>query len=117
MNVARLCALSVIAACACSRPRASPDELAAALTGQGLHVEKKAELDPKPEWVGAELGVDLVLDYDEAYRGIRFSSIDLARGYCQEGPGGVLYRSWCVEPVATSPRHEVWSKVAQLRTR
>ncbi len=108
-------ALLVASGSACSRQRATPDELVASLTSQGLHVEKRAELEPKSEWVGGELGLDLVLDYEEPYLAVRFTASDLARGYCQEGQGGVPFGVWCLEPTARPFKPEIWAKVNQLR--
>jgi hypothetical protein len=102
---------------ACTRHTSSPAELVAALTSTGLHVEEKAEVPPREEWVGAEMGVDLVLDYEEAYTAVRFPSADLARTYCQGGQQAVQFGSWCIEPHAHPPREETWKKVATLGTR
>jgi hypothetical protein len=117
MRVARLHTVTVIVACACSPHRVSSAELVTALEGTGLHVEKRADVEAKPEWVGAEVGVDLVLDYEETYRGVRFASANFARGYCQEGQAGVPVGCWCLEPVGHSPKQDVWNKVNLLRTR
>ncbi len=115
MKAAWLSALAVVVACSCARHPVTTDELVAALVSKGLHVDKTAEMEPKAEWVGAELEADLVLDYEDSYRGVRFSSADLARGHCQEGQHGVPFGAWCLEPVATSPRVETWNKVDLLR--
>jgi len=109
-------ASAFLLASACSRHPVSPDDLVSALAGQGLHVEKTAELETKSEWVGAEMGVSLVLDYDESYLGIRFPAADLARAHCQEGSSGVTFKTWCIEPVSSRPKPETWKKVSQVRT-
>jgi hypothetical protein len=116
MKVPALCAVGILSLLACSQHRASTDELVAALTSKGVHVEKKDDLSLRSEWVGAELGVSLVLDYEENYRAVRFTSADLARGHCQEEQGGVPFGTWCLEPLSRSTRQETWQKVALLRT-
>ncbi len=117
MKLAPLCFASVVIAFACSPHQVSADEMMAALASKGLHVEKRADMEARPEWVGAERAVELVLDYEEPYRGVRFSSPDLARGQCQEGQGGVPFGTWCLEPLAPVPNHDIWGKVELLRTR
>ena len=117
MGHMRLVAASLILACAAAacRGRSTADELVAALTSKGLHVDKREELAPRPEWVGGELGLDLMLDYEEPYVAVRFTAADLARGYCQEGQGGVPWGVWCLEPTARPFRPETWNKVNELR--
>jgi plasmid stability protein len=110
----RATVLFLVCVAACHH-RATADELAASLTAEGLHVDKQAEYEPKPDWVGAELGVDLVLDYEEPYQAIRFTSADLSRNHCQEGRGGIPIGAWCLEPQSSSPRRDVWHKVDALR--
>jgi hypothetical protein len=113
----RLWVAVAILACACARHTSSPSELIDALTSTGLHVEKRAEVAPREEWVGAEMAVDLLLDYEEAYTAVRFPSADLARTYCQGGQQAVKFGSWCIEPHAHPPRMETWKKVETLGAR
>jgi hypothetical protein len=117
MTHARLAAVCLVLASVAPscRGRATPDELCAALTSKSLHVEKRGELEPKSEWVGGELGLDLMLDYEEPYLAVRFTASDLAHAYCQEGQGGVPWGVWCLEPLAHPFRPATWNKVNELR--
>ncbi len=109
--------LVCLAAMACSHHRATAHELLTALSNTGLHAQQVAELEPRAEWVGGELGVDLMLDYEQPYLAVRFTSADLARAYCQGGQGGVTYGVWCLEPKVPQFRQDTWNKVNELRTR
>jgi hypothetical protein len=101
---------------ACARHPTSTPELVAALTGAGVHVEARAERQPSADLPGAELEVELVLDYEEVYRAERYPSADLARTGCQSGPRSIQIGSWCLDPAASPPRVETWKKVATLET-
>jgi hypothetical protein len=108
-------ALFVLAGTTACRQRTDPAGLVRLLEGQGVHVDQGAILEPQPEWVGAMMGMDLVLDYEDSYRAIRFQSVDLARAYCQGAPHGVHMDEWCIETSTTSPREDTWQKVIRLR--
>jgi hypothetical protein len=109
--------LALVFACACERHPTSTPELVAALTSAGVHVEERAERPPSADLPGAELEVELVLDYEEVYRAERYPSADLARTGCQTGQRSIQIGSWCLEPSASPPRVDTWKKVATLETR
>ena len=101
----------------CTPHTLSPEELGATLTASGVHVQAGeivgAELSG---WPGAELTTDLVLDYEDSYRAVRFRSTDLAHNYCRTATLGVYVGGWCLVPPQT-PRMDTWNKVHTLDAR
>ena len=114
---ARVALITLLLAPACGNARLSPAELAAALTEHGVNVQKKEVPETGETWPGSEMSVDLILDYDEPYKAVRFQSGDLARSYCQTNNMGVLFRSWCVYPVRRDASLHTWHKVDDLATK
>jgi len=106
-----------VLALACTPEKVSPEELKTVLTAAGVHVQVGevvgAELSG---WPGAELSTDLVLDYEDSYRAVRFRSSDLGRNYCRTVTLGVYSGGWCLVP-PQSPRMDTWNKVHGLDAR
>jgi hypothetical protein len=105
-----------LAIAACSAHRSTPEEVVLALKGQGLEVRVLDGGGDAPEWTGFEIRQHLVLDAYEEYAADRFTSADIARGYCETMKAGVRYGIWCIHPLSTAPKMETWTKVAALRT-
>jgi hypothetical protein len=108
--------LAVCLACLACAGQKSPSELARALRAKGVHAEVKGEAQPDEASPGAELNIDLVLDYEEAYKAARFPSSDLARSYCNTVSMGVHTGDWCLHPVSGAPKMETFEKVRLLAT-